>query len=393
MRNCYAATYVGWAMASEDLVRNRYAMVDPKTVQPSGYNPNQLSDHDKAQLLDEIRHQERLLKPVVCRKVGDQLIIVDGEHNWRAALEAGLAEIPVELIDVHTDADYSIHACHVESFGEFEARRQTYVRNLAGNWHNVPLGRMFVEMLNTQVVASNRDLAAWLAISEGTVRNMILYSTAARLCAGRDDCPDEDAIAQMGIRAVRNLIARLEGLADEGDSDQPTAAVHEARILARLKRAWAKATEDERREFLAWTGATADIQQLVQEAYKRGRADGRSTIRRSTNEQPEPEPAPEPIKEPKTYLELARYAKQKGWSTPKPKDERLRNSYTDRGARIRQARIARKLNQGQLGDLAGVHRQQVSMAESAKLTPSGGPAAGQPAFAKLEAALGLQTQQ
>ena len=98
---------------------------------------------------------------------------------------------------MHTDADYSIHACHVESFGEFEARRQTYVRNLAGNWHNVRLGRMFVEMLNTQVVASNRDLAAWLAISEGTVRNMILLQHGCpvvrrprRLSRRRRDRPD-----------------------------------------------------------------------------------------------------------------------------------------------------------------------------------------------------------
>ena len=383
-------------MPARDLVRHDYAMVDPTMIQPSGYNPNQLSEHDQAQLLAEISHQERLLKPVVCRKVGDQLIIIDGEHNWRAALEANLAEVPVELIDVQSDAAYSINDHHAGSFAEFEARRQTYVRNLAGNWHNVRLGRMFVEMLNTQVVSSNRDLAAYLAISEGTVRNMILYSTAARLCAGRDDCPDEDTIAQMGIRDVRKLIARLEGLADEDDSEQSPAAVPEARILARLKRAWAKATDEERREFLEWTGTTADLERLIHEAHARGLAEGRALANQAAEgrqqaaaQPPQPEPAPEPLEEPKTYLELARYAKQKGWSTPKPKDEPLRNSYTDRGARIRQARIARNLTLRQLGDLAGVHRQQVSMAELGKLTSSHAPAAGQPAFAKLEAALGI----
>jgi hypothetical protein len=44
----------------------------------------------------------------------------------------GLAAVPIEEIDA--DA--------------FEARRQTYVRNLSGEWHKVKLGRMFVEMLN-----------------------------------------------------------------------------------------------------------------------------------------------------------------------------------------------------------------------------------------------------
>jgi hypothetical protein len=150
----------------------------------------------------------------------------------------GLAAVPIEEIDA--DA--------------FEARRQTYVRNLSGEWHKVKLGRMFVEMLNTLVVSSNRELAAQLGITEGTVRNTILYSTAAKLAAERDDAPDEDVIAMMSVREVRKLLAWLMGDADQEEGHQAAAAAPEARILARLKRAWNKATEEERAEFLAWTG-------------------------------------------------------------------------------------------------------------------------------------------
>jgi ParB-like chromosome segregation protein Spo0J len=81
-------------------MRNSYAIVDPKSLRPGGYNPNALNDDQRAQLVDEIKHQGRLLKPVVCRDDAGQLVIIDGEHNWQAALEAGLTEVRVEAVEV-----------------------------------------------------------------------------------------------------------------------------------------------------------------------------------------------------------------------------------------------------------------------------------------------------
>jgi ParB-like chromosome segregation protein Spo0J len=56
-------------------------MVDPKSLQPSGYNPNMLTDEQRAQLVDEVKRQRGLLKPVVCRDDDGQLVIIDGEHK------------------------------------------------------------------------------------------------------------------------------------------------------------------------------------------------------------------------------------------------------------------------------------------------------------------------
>jgi ParB-like chromosome segregation protein Spo0J/DNA-binding XRE family transcriptional regulator len=327
-------------------------MVDPKSLKPSGYNPNVLNDDQRAQLVAEVKWLGKLLKPAVCREDDGQLVIIDGEHNWRAALEAGLSEIPVEILELQAEDETRTN------FADFEARRQTFVRNLSGTWHKVRLGRMFVEMLNTLRVSSNRELAQFLGISEGTVRNMILYNTAARMCAGRENCPDEDAIAAMGVRQVRELIARLEGLADDGEQqDQPGAAEPEARILARLKRAWHKATEDERNEFLTWTGITETIdtfKKLV-EAYRRELAKAQT-------------PAAEPVA-------------SKPVATA---NGEARNDYAARGARIKAAREERGLSQRELGDLAGVNKVQVSPAERGLVKR-----AGARAFDKLEAALGL----
>jgi hypothetical protein len=66
------------------------------------------------------------------------------------------------------------------------------------------------------------------------------------------------------------------------------------------------------------------------------------------------------------------------------------DQWAARGAAIRVAREAKSLNAKELAELAGVAPNYVSMAELGRLTKSGGPAAGRPTFAKLEAALGLE---
>jgi DNA-binding XRE family transcriptional regulator len=241
----------------------------------------------------------------------------------------GLAAVPIEEIDA--DA--------------FEARRQTYVRNLSGEWHKVKLGRMFVEMLNTLVVSSNRELAAQLGITEGTVRNTILYSTAAKLAAERDDAPDEEVIAMMSVREVRKLLAWLMGDADQEEGDQAAAAAPEARILARLKRAWNKATEEERAEFLAWTG-------YVTHQARNGYAEP-PYERQMDIEDMYPEPPAQ---------ELADEQLGNG---------ELRNGYADDpvelGRRVREARKAKGWTHGELAEAAGTHAPTVSQIERGKL--------------------------
>jgi hypothetical protein len=321
------------------MTRNSYAGVDPKTLKASVYNPNQLSAEQQDQLFAEVKHQERLLKPIVVHDDNGQLIIVDGEQNWAAALRAGLTEVPIEIID----AD------------EFEARRQTYVRNLSGDWHKVKLGRMFVEMLNTLVVSSNRELAVYLGITEGTVRNMILYSTAARLAAARDDASDEDTIAIMTVREVRKLLAWLRGEADEEEGDQPDAAEPEARILARLKRAWNKATEQERAAFLQWTGyvTVTQDQHQVRNSYAEPADERQVDI-----EDLYPEPAPEELAE-----ELAdEQAQPNDW---------WRKHYAgdpiELGRQVRALRKGKGWSQAALAEAAGTHAPIISQIENGKL--------------------------
>ena len=145
-------------------MRNNYAEVPVRDLIPAAYNPNRLAKGQFAQLMDEVRRQGRVLKPVVVRVADDgRHHIVDGEHNWRAAEAVGLTTVPVEVVEADP----------------FEARRQTFTRNLTGDNHAVKLGRMFAEMM-TMKGMSGRDLAAAIGVTEGTVRNIFMLQACCR---------------------------------------------------------------------------------------------------------------------------------------------------------------------------------------------------------------------
>ena len=174
-------------------------------LQPNDYNPNRMTDEEFAELVEEVRHLGRLPKPVVVREVEDGYLIVDGEHGWRAACEVGLSEIPCEVIE----AD------------DFEAMRQTYKRNQHGTHDLAALGRMFYRMRQSRAI-SNRQLAEEINVSEGTVRNALIYAEATKVRNGY-------AFDRLPIRAVRTYLRLPEIVRDAWlDSGADTRALWEA---------------------------------------------------------------------------------------------------------------------------------------------------------------------
>jgi DNA-binding XRE family transcriptional regulator len=371
------------------------------------------------------------------------------------------------------------------------------------------LGRVYRDMLEQRPGMSNCDLGEILSASEGSVRNQLLYPLAwdllrekgeRALNARREpiepECYSfrmaaytEAMVAKMAVRKIRALVASLQDLteADEGESEQPPPAEPEARILARLKRAWTKATEDERQAFLEWTGVTQKIDELFarqQDLIIEARAEGRNEgiekgieLGRARAEKAEkrvepdegsvqPEPRsndsaawlqatyagehtlarrildfirdqpdvvsrstiveacgspPQAVQRALDKLKVAGFVRKSGYGRyiitdagqdalsaepeqghrpvakprpgrHKPVDKAApRNSYATRGARIREARIARNLSQRDLAEKVDANPRSVSMAECGKTNPNGSPVAGKPIYAKLEAKLGLET--
>ena len=160
-------------------------------LQANDWNPNELTEEELAELLAEIKHLGHVPKPLVVRKNGDGFIIIDGEHCWLAAKEAGLGTVECEVIK----AD------------DFEAMRQTYKRNQHGRHGMVKQGRMFRRMLEMRGI-SNRELAEQMELSEGTIRNSLIYAEAAEL--DQDYNFDKLTTKQMRVyRAMPSGIGKL----------------------------------------------------------------------------------------------------------------------------------------------------------------------------------------
>jgi len=147
-------------MAKERLNRS----IEIKKIKPNDYNPNEMTRKEFNECKREIKHLNKLPKPVIVRPIDGEFVIVDGEHNWRAAKELGFTEVPCEIIQVD----------------DAEAMRQTYKRNRHGTFNRIKLGKMF-ERVMKETDWSLRKTAKEYDISDGTIRNAFLYLKAKEL--------------------------------------------------------------------------------------------------------------------------------------------------------------------------------------------------------------------
>ena len=139
-------------------------MLSVSELHPSGWNPNVMSEAEYRAYVQEVQILGKIPKPIVVIRVENGYLIVDGEHAWKAATEAGFTEVPCEVIDVD----------------RFEAMRQTLARNRHGENNPVLLGCLY-ELMGKERKLSNRKLADQLGVSEGTIRNHRDYAKAAKL--------------------------------------------------------------------------------------------------------------------------------------------------------------------------------------------------------------------
>lgn len=70
------------------------------SIQPNDYNPNSMGDNEFQALIEDIK-SGNFDQPILVRtnpENGADFVIVDGEHRWKAAKEAGWAKIPSIII-------------------------------------------------------------------------------------------------------------------------------------------------------------------------------------------------------------------------------------------------------------------------------------------------------
>lgn len=100
-----------------------FEMVPTNRLKPNRYNPNRMTDGQVAALERAIA-KEGFCGVVLANKTCRGLVIVDGEHRWRAAKKLGMKEVP----------------CLIGEFLEDKARALTVKLNqIHGNWQAAEL--------------------------------------------------------------------------------------------------------------------------------------------------------------------------------------------------------------------------------------------------------------
>ena len=161
----------------------KITLIPVTQLKPNAYNPNVMTKSEFGELIEEIKYLGRIAKPIIVRRNHDCYEIVDGEHSWRAAKEVGLTELPCEII----------------AADDFEARRQTFKRNQHGTHDPVKQGQMFKTMLELKKI-SQRELAKEIYVSEGTLRNSLIY---AEIYEEHKDEEFRDEICHLTVQQVR----------------------------------------------------------------------------------------------------------------------------------------------------------------------------------------------
>ena len=75
------------------------AKVAPDRIQPNPHQPRKAFDDDELVKLAESIRNHGVLQPLLVRAAGDSFQLIAGERRLRAAQAAGLAEVPVHVVD------------------------------------------------------------------------------------------------------------------------------------------------------------------------------------------------------------------------------------------------------------------------------------------------------
>jgi ParB family chromosome partitioning protein len=180
-------------------------MLPVSRLRPNPWNPNTMTEEEEAQQLEEVRRHKGIPHPLLVRHLkGAYYEILDGEHSWAAAKKTGLSEVP----------------SHVVKVNDFEAMRLTFVRGQHGTRDRLRTGRLFRQMLDLAGVAADasatslRQFARENNISDATVRNYLLYATAAEVRKAYAPETADETIRGLSVVKLRLYLDLPEGRRD-----------------------------------------------------------------------------------------------------------------------------------------------------------------------------------
>lgn len=194
-----------------------YIDLPVSSLKPNDYNFNQMAPGQLKSLAATVKAQGFIVHPVIVRPVDlfGAHIIIDGEHQWRAAMEAGLETVSCQVIDADTSGSIA----------------ETYRRNgLRGEEHKVKLARAIIRMkAEAQPPLSDVNASKLLGRTPQWVGQVLAYAKLADI-AGTRPVPfpqNADDVAELTRDEVKAFLKEAEKPVSEAVPQAQTLAQEE----------------------------------------------------------------------------------------------------------------------------------------------------------------------
>jgi ParB family chromosome partitioning protein len=133
------------------------SQVPVEVIEHNPYQPRKTFDDEELSSLKESIRTHGVLQPLVVRQVGDRYQLVAGERRLRAARAAGLAAVPVTVVD----------------FNDQQVLEAALVENIQRSDLNpIEKAQGFKEYL-TRYAMTHEQLAARLGLGRATITNLV----------------------------------------------------------------------------------------------------------------------------------------------------------------------------------------------------------------------------
>ena len=165
--------------------------VDIDSVKPRDGNPNVMEGHLFQFLTDAIQ-KRGMLQPILVDK---DLVIIDGEHRWRASKQAKRKRITVVQVDMSS----------------LEARQTLVNMNLVhGEFDSKKLGVLIEAMIDE---AGRADVEKALAMDKSVIENLVKHAEGEQVERAKkketDEVPDKDKMPDNAVRVQEGDIWQI----------------------------------------------------------------------------------------------------------------------------------------------------------------------------------------
>lgn len=192
-------------------------------ITPSPFQPRRTFDEVKIEELAASIRSQGVIQPLIVRPKGDEFELIAGERRWRAAMKAGLSQVPVVIRDA----------------SDHEALQLALVENLQREDLNPIEEASGYRRLQEEFHWSQEDMAERIGKSRPTVTNalrLLGLPTEVQQEVAAGNLPAGQARALLGLHTEPLIISACREVIAKGLSTRETEKMVRHLVIGRKRR-------------------------------------------------------------------------------------------------------------------------------------------------------------